>query len=362
MESTTGTTRGRSVGRGWQWLGALVVVVVVAAFAFAVRIELPYYSIAPGSAVDAVRFVDVTEGPEHQPEGHILLTTVALGKVTLFEAIEGWLDPGVDVVKEELIIGDRDIDEDQLREENLQAMDHSKQLAIGVALEALGIDAITGSGTEIVGVFEGTPAEGALAVGDVIVGIDDAPVALEPDLRRVLADRQPGDRITLHVLAADGAPRDVPITLVAAPDDPDRAIIGISLTTKALEFDIPYEIELQSEQIGGPSAGLAFTLALIDVLTEGELTGGETVATTGTIELDGSVGEVGGVPQKTLAVRESGATLFIVPSGELELARRFAGDELRVEPADTLEEALAVLATVGGNGLALPDLGAEGAS
>jgi PDZ domain-containing protein len=101
---------------------------------------------------------------------------------------------------------------------------------------------------------------------------------------------------------------------------------------------------------------------VIDLLTPGELTGGEVVATTGTIELDGSVGEVGGVAQKTIAVKNAGATLFLVPSGELEEARRFAGDDLRVETADTLEQALAALARLGGNGLALPHLDGEGAS
>ena len=110
------------------------------------------------------------------------------------------------------------------------------------------------------------------------------------------------------------------------------------------------------------SAGLAFTLEVIDHLTEGELTGGIDVATTGTIELDGSVGEVGGVAQKTQAVNCSGAKLFLVPSGELELARRFADDDLEVRPVDTLDDALEALAAVGGNGTALPMLGDEGAS
>jgi PDZ domain-containing protein len=154
----------------------------------------------------------------------------------------------------------------------------------------------------------------------------------------------------------------VPVTFAARPDDEQRAYLGVGLTTKDLRFDFPFEVDVQSERIGGPSAGLAFTLEVIDQLTPGELTGGRNVATTGTIELDGSVGEVGGVAQKTMAVRESGADLFIVPSGELETARRFAGDDLHVVAADTLDEALAALAEVGGNGLALPNLGADGAS
>ena len=112
-------------------------------------------------------------------------------------------------------------------------------------------------------------------------------------------------------------------------------------------------MELDSEDIGGPSAGLAFTLQVLDTLTPGELTGGHRVAATGTIDLGGRVGLVGGVRQKTLSVKDAGIDLFLVPSGELEEARAVAGDDMRVEPVDTLDDALAVLATVGGNGASL---------
>ena len=335
---------------------------MIAFVVFATYVTVPYYAIAPGSAIDTAQFVTVDGARSHPAEGKILLTTVSLGKVTLWEAIEGWLDPGVDVVQERVIIGDRDIDEQQLREENLQLMADSRQKAIGVALEQLGYDAVTGAGAEIVGIVAGTPAEGLVAVGDTILAVDGLPIQLDIDAIRAISGRSPGDSARLDVQAPDGTVRSVEVSFVARTDDPSRAFLGVELTTKSLSFDVPFEIDVRSEQIGGPSAGLAFTLELIDLLTEGELTGGEIVATTGTIELDGSVGEVGGVAQKTLAVKRAGATLFLVPSGELEIARRFAGDDLRVEPADSITDALAVLATVGGNGLALPDLGSERAS
>jgi len=143
---------------------------------------------------------------------------------------------------------------------------------------------------------------------------------------------------------------------------PGRGYLGVLLSTKDLSFDFPFDVELRSEQIGGPSAGLAFTLEVLDVLTPGELTGGKKVAATGTIELDGSVGEVGGVAQKTIAVRNAGASLFLVPRAEYAEAKRFAGKKLDVQVVDTLQDALRVLSTVGGNGLALPKLGSGAAS
>lgn len=372
MESTTGVTAGGSVPPDPpvpdERLGLRAVVATLAMLGAAVFLwaaftfEIPYYAFSPGSAVDTAPLVTVDEDHAHPPDGSILLTTVSLAKVTIYEALRGWLDPATDVVGERVIIGDRDIDEDELREENLRAMDESKQKAIGVAFEALGIDAITGAGAEIVAVEPGTPADGVVEVGDVVVGVDGESVALDADVISVIGARAPGDTATLQLVGADGTEREETVTFIARPGDEDRAYLGVALTTKDLAFDFPFAVDVQSERIGGPSAGLAFTLEVIDVLTPGELTGGRTVATTGTIELDGTVGEVGGVAQKTIAVRRSGADLFIVPSGELALARRFAGDELQVVAADTLEEALTALAEVGGNGLALPNLGAGSAS
>ena len=374
MESRTATTGGGSVPvdpgepagpvrRGRLLPVAVASLVVVAFVWWATALQLPYYEIAPGSAVDTSRLVAVDDEHAHPPDGHILLTTVSLGKVTLLQALRGWLDPATDVVKERAI-APPDVDERELRQLNLDLMEQSKQAAIGVAFEALGVDAIHGAGAEIVGVEAGTPAaEAALVAGDTIVGIDGQRVEVDFEAVRALGARTPGDTVTLEVRSAvDATVRTVTATLVERPDDARRAYLGVSLSTKDLTFDFPFEVDVQSERIGGPSAGLAFTLQIIDLLTEGELTGGANVATTGTIELDGTVGEVGGVAQKTIAVKRSGATLFLVPSGELAEARRFAGDELEVRAVDTLEEALSALAEVGGNGLALPKLSAEGAS
>ena len=371
MERTTGATASESVPapsppparpRTRGSLLATLAAVAVSGFVWlACTQPLPYYAIAPGSAVDTSLLVSVSDDHAHPPEGRILLTTVSLGKVTLLEALEGWLDPAVDVIEERLI-APPDIDEAEFRRQNLLAMDESKKKALGVAFEALGFDAITGAGAEVVQVEAGTPADGVLVAGDAIVAVDGDAVGLDIDAIRLIGQRRPGETVTLDIVGADGAERTETVTLVARPDDGTRAYLGVALTTRDLAFDFPFEVDLRSEQIGGPSAGLAFALQVIDLLTEGELTGGATVATTGTIELDGSVGAVGGVAQKTIAVRRAGATLFLVPSSELELARRFAGADLRVEAVDSLDQALAALATVGGNGLALPDLGAEGAS
>jgi len=129
-------------------------------------------------------------------------------------------------------------------------------------------------------------------------------------------------------------------------------MLGITLSPSDLvDYDLPIDVSIDSDRVGGPSAGLAFALAIVDVLTPGELTGGANVATTGTIRIDGSVGRVGGVKQKTFAALESDVELFIVPIDEEEEARSFAGDAMRVVGVETLDDAIEALSELGGNGL-----------
>jgi PDZ domain-containing protein len=314
-------------------------------------IRIPYYALAPGSAVDVAPLVAVEGGPSFPPEGSVYLTTVSLRPVTVFSALRGWLDEDVDVVERDTIVPP-DTDQDELRELNQQLMDGSKDAARGVAFEQLGYDAISGSGASVLEVVPDSPAEGVLQADDTIVELGGEPVRIDGDVISLLGPRSPGDRVEL-VVERGGARVPVEVRLGRRPDAEEEAFLGVGLTTRDLQLDFPYEVDIASERIGGPSAGLAFTLELLDVLTEGELTGGQRVAATGTIELDGTVGDVGGVAQKTSAVGAAGIDLFLVPRGELEAARAAADGDLRVEGVDTLEDALRVLARGGGNGLAL---------
>ena len=127
----------------------------------------------------------------------------------------------------------------------------------------------------------------------------------------------------------------------------------MSSSTRDLHYDLPVQVTVDSGSVGGPSAGLAFTLGIMDVMTPGSITGGHKVATTGTINPDGTVGPIGGIEQKVIAVKRSGAELFIVPRSEYDDAEKYAGS-LRIEPVDNIDDALAVLATLGGGTKVLP--------
>lgn len=345
-------------------------------------VQTPYYRLAPGSVRTTEELIAV-DGAETFTDdaGVIGYTTVSMGPATGFELVQGWIDPHTEILTKEEAIGDQDPDEN--RQVNLQMMDSSKQLAAAVALMELGysIDQ-TGTGALVLEVAPGAPADGVLRRGDTVVAIDDVAVERNDELGAALAGRSPGEAVRVRVerpvdlpddpastsssssvttTPVDDVPRpegaphaevdafEVEIVLGEHPDDPAQPFVGVSTVTRDQQYALPFDVTIDSGKVGGPSAGLAFTLGVIDVLTPGSLTGGRKVATTGTISFDGTVGEVGGVHQKTIAVRAAGADVFLVPPAELEEAQRWAGDDLEVIAVADVDEALAALERVGGD-------------
>lgn len=329
-------------------LGGLGVLALGAGF-----LTLPYFAVGPGDARAVDDLVSVRHARRYPPRGKVLFTTVSLGRVNAYEALAGWLDDDVDVVPERTLLGGES--RRQFRRQNLRDMSDSKQTAAYVALRRLGFPVtIQGDGAEVVEEPKrGAPARGLVHPGDVIVRVDERPVTTAEDLGTAVRAHRAGDTVTFEVKGQGNAvPRRVSARLAAREDG--AALLGVITQTKDQRFDSPVELDIDSGQVGGPSAGLAFTLAVLDVLTPGELTGGMPVAVTGTIDLDGKVGPVGGVAQKTATVRRTGAELFLVPSDEYTEAKRRAGKDLQVVKVDSLDEALRALSRrTGSNALAL---------
>lgn len=318
---------------------------------------LPYYAQYPGGATAVNPLVGIPADRAHPAKGRILLTTVSLQyRPTVLESFQGWLDPDVDLFPEEVVLGDRTVE--QFREVNLQDIDNSKDVAIAVALRRLGFPVQhTGSGAIVQAVADDMPARAFLFPGDVIVGAAGQPVALVDDVQQAVVARQAGDVLPLDVLAPDGTQRSVGVPLAPCPPDVAcppgaTAVMGVELVTRDEGFELPFDVTIESEDIGGPSAGLAFALTVIDLLTQGELTGpneGRTIAVTGTIGLDGTVGPIGGVRQKVAAVSDAGVDIFFVPTANVEDARSNADDDLLIVPVSNLDSALAALAKLGGD-------------
>ena len=329
------------------------VVGAVAAFVgtfVAGQIHLPYFAIGPGSVVGTGALVEVADGPSFPADG-LAFPTVSLGKTTLLEALEGWLDPTVDVVEEEVIVPPQ-LDPDDLHEFNVELMSSSKEKAMAVAFTRLGFEVLRGGEGAVIGaVLRDMPAAAVLRPGDVVVGVDGAPIETDADLFASLDGRRPGEQVAISYRLGDDE-RDHTFTLVEHPEEPGRALLGVTgIATANPVYDFPYDVEITSQDIGGPSAGLAWTLQVLDELTEGQLTGDLRVAATGEIELDGTVAEVGGVPQKAVAVSDADIDVFLVPASEADEARKYADDDVRIEPVTSLDDALAALARLGGDPL-----------
>ena len=351
-----------SVGRRWYrrgqvWLG-IFSMLLLAFVVSAAMVPLPYYAFEPGSVRDTDPLLSVGDDTRiYESEGSIGYTTVSLTRTTLFGLVRGWIDDDVDIHPEDEVLGDRDSDEN--RTFNLALMDNSKQVATQVALEHLGYDVpVSSTGSTVLQVEPDTPADGELAVGDTIVAVGEEEIDDPEDLSRLMEGDAPGDEITVTVESIEGETRDVTMTLTAAPDDADRGVMGVLVQPRDLTYDFPIDVQIETGDVGGPSAGLAFTLAILDDLTPGELTGGRSVAVTGEIRSDGSVGPIGGTAQKAAAVRQAGIDVFIVPTADYEAALTRAGD-VEIVPVDTLEEALDALSEMGGNADDLPRIGEE---
>ena len=337
-------------------LGRLIVVVLAVGglTAAAFLVQLPYYLVQPGSVRPAESRIDIEGGRAYTDEGEILFTTVLLSRATPALMVRAWLDDAVEVRSKEEVYPDGDVD--TVRRENLQRMDLSKLVATRVALDHVGIDAeFDASGARILGFSDGSRADEELDLGDVIVSVDGGAVGMPDDIADELADRSPGDTVALTVRRdtdGDGEPdvdREVELALGSAEteDGSVRPVLGVEVEPSVPVVDAPITVQVDSGEVSGPSAGLAWTLGIIDRLTPGALTDGRRIAVTGEIFDDGRVGEVGGVAQKVAAVKRAGIRLFLYPAStpeELQAEmRRIAGDDLVLEPVATIEEAVEVL-------------------
>jgi Lon-like protease len=222
-------------------------------------------------------------------------------------------------------------------------MTDSQKISAVVALKHLGYKVSARSGgVTVLLVEKGAPAADVLRPGDVIVSANGRKVASVLALRTVLAAKQPGATVRVGFRRA-GKVRQATIKTVADPQDPKRAIIGVSASDE-LTVKLPVPIKFDAGGVGGPSAGLAFALDILQELGQ-NVAHGEKVAATGALSLDGTVGPIGGVKQKTLGARDAGVDVFLVPAGDnAREARRYAKD-LPILPVKNFQQALQSLAT-----------------
>lgn len=323
---------------------------LVAATSLAFILPVPYSTMKPGPSFDTLGNFDdqplltFGDGVETFPtEGELAFTTVAVSRaeteINLFSALQAWVDSDVNLVPHDFLYRDGETDDDA-SEVSAAQLSSSQDSSRAAALRAMDIE--VPETVQIADVVEDSPADGVLEAGDQIVRVEDVTVQSNQDVAEVISALTPGDQVHLGIQRG-GQPSDVTVDTKAADDDADRAMIGI---TVGAGFDFPIDIENHiGDRVGGPSAGMMFALAIYDKLTPGPLTGGMSVAGTGTITPEGEVGAIGGIQQKMVGAEDGGATVFLVPSSNCAEAAQKDTDMTLVE-VNTLDDAIDALQTL----------------
>lgn len=312
-------------------------------------LRVPYVELVPGPVTntlgkrsDGTPIITVKGRTTYPTSGHLDLTTVGVrgspaGQLTLAQAVVGWFDPHAAVLPQDVIYPPGE-SEKVVEQQNTQEMVTSQQEAITAALTYLKVPFRTQ--VVVAELSKGTPAAAQLRVGDVITGVDGSPVRTAEALRSLIGRRTPGQSVSLEIRRA-GAVQHLSIPTVADPSNPQRPVIGVSISPRV---DPPFQVRINLTDVGGPSAGLMFTLGIIDTLTPGQLNGGRHIAGTGTIDDDGKVGPIGGVAQKVVAARHAGASVFLTPRENCAAAKKNRPGGLQLVRVATLSEAVDALA------------------
>lgn len=313
---------------------------------------VPYVAMRAGPVQDTLGKIGgspivAIDGRRTYPtKGRLDLTTVSVtaptARLTLGDALVAWFDPQRALVPRDLYYPPEQSVKEAERESAV-SMSSSQDAAIVAALTELGHD--VPFSIVVRSVTKGAPAQGHLRVGDVITEVNGSAVEGATEVSRLLQDVEPGRRATFAV-RRDGRTVRVQSPTTASEDEPARTIVGITISNKPrLPFDVSIKL---GEQIGGSSAGLMFSLAIVDKLTPGAMTGGRHIAGTGTIRLDGTVGPIGGIGQKVAGADDAGADIFLVPAGNCPEAREVAED-LKLVKVGTLTAAVDALQKLADN-------------
>lgn len=326
--------------------GIVAVPLLVALWVLALVLPTPVVTNRPGLTVDVLAAPDDREtiqvqgAKTYRDDGQLRLTTVYVtqpgARVNLFEAMAAWVDPRDAVLPYDAVYAPEESRQDSEAESAAQ-MVSSQDTAIAAALTELDYDVT--EDVEVLAVTADTPADGTLAAEDQLLEIDGQEIETPQDVVDAVTAAGSGEPVEF-VVRRSGERRTVEVT----PTEVDGAPrIGI-LPGIGYEFPIDVSIEIP-DSIGGPSAGLMFSLGILDTLTPDSLTGGETIAGTGTITAEGEVGPIGGIQQKIVAAEGDGAQLFLVPPGNCADALETDVDDIRLVRADTLSDARDALAT-----------------
>ena len=309
---------------------------------------LPYYVSKPGMAKELEPIITVDDG--YKEEGSFMLTTVRMGRANIYSYLEAKMRKYEEIYPLNMILTDKET-EDEYNARQLHMMAGSKLNAIEVAYRKAGLPVkYKYKGIYVVQVVPGMPAEGKLQAGDRIFKVDGNSFPSSEKFIDYVSKKQAGDKITLTYLR-NKKTNTVSVSLQKFKEDPTKIGIGISLVDDKSIIVDP-KVKVRTDEIGGPSAGLMFSLEIYNQLTSEDLTKGYQIAGTGTIDEQGNVGPIGGIEQKIVAADKAGAEIFIAPNEKgsktsnyrdaLKTARDIK-TKMKIVPVDTFDEAVQYL-------------------
>jgi PDZ domain-containing protein len=330
-------------------LTLLVAVVPIVAFGVLLSlVTVPYVSLGPGPTfdtlgeVDGKQVVDIEGGDVHPTSGHLNMTTVSQrDDLTLGQALTLWMSGREQLIPRDLVYPP-DKSKDEIDQANNTDFKRSEDSAEYAALSYLKYP----SAVTVETVNDPGPSVGKLQRGDAIDAVNGRPVANIEQFTSLLKATKPGDSIVLDYRRKN-SPAGVATVTLGSNADRDYGYLGVAVLDAPWA---PFSIDFNLANIGGPSAGLMFSLAVVDKLTTGDLNDGKFVAGTGTIDSDGKVGSIGGITHKMLSAQEAGATVFLVPADNCDEAKTAGEDGLQLVKVDNLGQAVDALHALSAGG------------
>ena len=324
---------------------AIAGLATVVAIAVAVLFPVPYVILTPGPTLNTLGkdssgqpLISITGRQTYSTSGHLNLVTISYqggpgSNLNVFQALRAWLNPSEAVVPESELFPPGQTAQ-QTQQQDTEQMASSQELATAAALTELHIKYQTT--VEVLSTVAGYPASKVLKAGDVIESVDGKPVTGASSLSSMINQHPAGTTLQLQVLRK-GQTLTIP---VASKSSGGNAVIGVQVQE---QYKFPFNVRITVGDIGGPSAGMMFSLGIIDVLTPMNLTGGKFIAGTGEITASGQVQPIGGIQQKMVGARDAGATVFLTPAANCADTKGAVPSGLKIVKVSTLSQAVSDL-------------------
>ena len=307
-------------------------------------VKTDYYFMSPGPPYQWD--IEYEKIDKYEFEGNLFQLTVRRDEANALVYAWSLINESYDLYPREIILPDG-VTPKELSEISIQNMRTSENVAIAVALKNVGYEISSkGDGVAVVGLLDDSPVKNKLKKGDLIQSINSTDIFSATEFIATLRTYSIGETVSIGLLREiDGVKKQIFVktTLVEHVEYKGEPMVGFLATTVNERFDFPFEIDIKTGNVGGPSAGLMMALNVYNNLIPEDITNSMIVAGTGTIEIDGSVGPVGGIKQKIIAAKRAGAELILVPVANFEEATQFETDKTAIVAVDSFDEALSVI-------------------